>query len=61
MNINGKSILVTGGTGSFGKHFIKTILERWPQVKRLIVFSRDEQKGLFEQNNWASPHWEDLQ
>lgn len=37
------SILVTGGTGSFGKCFIKTVLERH-QPKRLIVFSRDELK-----------------
>lgn len=42
--LNGKSILITGGTGSFGKCFTKTILERWPDVKRLVIFSRDEQK-----------------
>ncbi len=40
---NGQSILVTGGTGSFGKKFIKTILERY-QPRRLIVYSRDELK-----------------
>jgi UDP-N-acetylglucosamine 4,6-dehydratase len=39
----GKSILVTGGTGSFGKQFVRTVLEL-DCVKRLIVFSRDEQK-----------------
>lgn len=44
MNLNGKSILVTGGTGSFGQHFIRTVLARWPKVRRLVVFSRDEQK-----------------
>lgn len=44
MNLNGKSILVTGGTGSFGQHFIRTVLKRWPDVRRLVVFSRDEQK-----------------
>ena len=42
--LNGKSILVTGGTGSFGKEFVKQVLERFPRVKRLIVFSRDELK-----------------
>lgn len=42
--LNNKSVLITGGTGSLGKQLVKTILERWPQVKRLIVFSRDEQK-----------------
>lgn len=40
---NGKSILVTGGTGSFGKKFIQTIIEKY-QPSRLIVFSRDELK-----------------
>lgn len=39
-----KSILVTGGTGSFGKAFVKTVLERHPDIKRLVIFSRDELK-----------------
>lgn len=42
--LNNKSILITGGTGSFGKKFVKTILERYPNVKRLVVYSRDELK-----------------
>lgn len=44
LDLNGKSILITGGTGSLGKQLTKTILERWPKVKRLVIFSRDEQK-----------------
>ena len=44
MELNDTSILVTGGTGSFGKSFIRAVLKRWPDIKRLIVFSRDEQK-----------------
>lgn len=44
LNLNGKSVLITGGTGSFGKEFTKTILSRFPEVKRLVIFSRDEQK-----------------
>lgn len=43
MSINGSSILVTGGTGSFGKKFIKLLLERYAP-RRLVVFSRDELK-----------------
>jgi len=39
-----RSILITGGTGSFGKAFVRTILNFCPQVKRLVVFSRDELK-----------------
>ncbi len=37
-------ILITGGTGSFGKAFIKATLERFPDVQRLVVYSRDELK-----------------
>jgi len=42
--LNGKSILITGGTGSFGKKFVETILLQYPEVERLVVFSRDELK-----------------
>ena len=42
--LNQKSILITGGTGSFGKAFVKVVLERYPNIKRLVIFSRDEQK-----------------
>lgn len=39
-----RSILVTGGTGTFGKAFVRHILTSHPEVERLVVFSRDEQK-----------------
>ena len=42
--LKNKSILVTGGTGSFGKAFIRTVLDRYPSVQRLVVYSRDELK-----------------
>ena len=42
--LNGKSILITGGTGSFGKAFTRIILDRWPKINRLVIYSRDEQK-----------------
>lgn len=42
--LNGKAILVTGGTGSFGRAFARDVLARYPQVKRLVVYSRDELK-----------------
>lgn len=48
--LNGKSILVTGGTGSFGKMFIKTILKDYPEIERIVVFSRDEYKQFVMQN-----------
>lgn len=42
--LNYKSVLVTGGTGSFGKEFIASILEQYPHLERVIVYSRDELK-----------------
>jgi UDP-N-acetylglucosamine 4,6-dehydratase/5-epimerase len=44
LDLNGKSILITGGTGSFGKAFVKTALERFPGIARLVIYSRDELK-----------------
>ncbi len=42
--LNNKMVLITGGTGSFGKKFIETILARFPAVRKIIIFSRDELK-----------------
>jgi UDP-N-acetylglucosamine 4,6-dehydratase len=42
--LNNKSILITGGTGSLGKALTKRIFSQFPDVKRLVIFSRDEQK-----------------
>ena len=41
--LNGKSILVTGGTGSFGRRFIRTVIDRY-EPRRLVIYSRDELK-----------------
>ncbi|MFL2889571.1 MAG: UDP-N-acetylglucosamine 4,6-dehydratase (inverting) [Pelagibacteraceae bacterium] len=42
--MNGKTILVTGGTGSFGKKFIEFLLLKYKKIKKCIVYSRDELK-----------------
>ncbi len=42
--LNNKSILITGGTGSLGKELTKTIFNKWPGIKKLVIYSRDEQK-----------------
>ncbi|MBL0356350.1 MAG: UDP-N-acetylglucosamine 4,6-dehydratase (inverting) [Chitinophagaceae bacterium] len=42
--LNGKSILITGGTGSLGNALTKHIFKNYPDVKRLVIYSRDEQK-----------------
>lgn len=39
-----KSVLITGGTGSFGKKFVETILRDYPKVRRIVIYSRDELK-----------------
>ena len=44
VDICNQSILITGGTGSFGKAFVKAVLEQCPKINRLVVFSRDELK-----------------
>ncbi|MCE3259568.1 MAG: UDP-N-acetylglucosamine 4,6-dehydratase [Bacteroidetes bacterium] len=44
LDLNNKSVLITGGTGSLGKQLTRTILQKWPNIKRLVIFSRDEQK-----------------
>ena len=44
LDLSNKSILITGGTGSLGKHLTKNILSAYPNIKRLVIFSRDEQK-----------------
>ena len=48
--LNNKTLLVTGGTGSFGKEFVKMIYEKYPKIKKLIIFSRDELKQ-FDMSN----------
>ncbi len=42
--LNNKTVLITGGTGSFGKKFMELILKEYPQVKKIVIYSRDELK-----------------
>ena len=44
MDLSEKSLLITGGTGSLGKALTNDILKKWPNINRLVIFSRDEQK-----------------
>lgn len=50
--LNDKSILVTGGTGSFGKTFTKYVLEHY-EPRKIIIYSRDEYKQFVMQNDFA--------
>jgi UDP-N-acetylglucosamine 4,6-dehydratase len=42
--LNNKSILLTGGTGSFGNKFIEMVIKKYKKIKRLVIYSRDELK-----------------
>ena len=55
-----KNILITGGTGSFGKEFVRTVLERYPHIKRLVVYSRDELKQFEMQQQFSGAKHEGL-
>ena len=52
--LSGKSILITGGTGSFGRAFVRSVLAKYPDVRRLVIYSRDELKQ-FEMSQEFSP------
>ena len=52
--LDNKSILITGGTGSFGRAFVRTVLAKYPNVRRLVIYSRDELKQ-YEMSQEFSP------
>ena len=54
MNLTGKSILITGGTGSLGKALTKRIFKENPNVKRVVIYSRDEQKQFVMAQDYPS-------
>lgn len=58
--LNGKSILVTGGTGSFGKKFVETILLQYPEIERVVVYSRDELKQFEMAQQFPEVHYKQI-
>jgi len=52
LDLNDKAVLVTGGTGSFGKHFVATVIRQY-KPRRLIIFSRDELKQYEMQQSFG--------
>jgi UDP-N-acetylglucosamine 4,6-dehydratase (inverting) len=60
LDLNGKSVLITGGTGSFGKTFIKTVLQKWPDIRRLVIYSRDEQKQFHMALEYPEPKYPNI-
>lgn len=55
--LSNKSILITGGTGSLGKELVKTIFAKWPDVRRVVIFSRDEQKQFLMAQDYPVEHY----
>ena len=54
MTLNNKSILITGGTGSFAKAFLEKILNRYKNIKRIVIYSRDELKQFDLANKYKA-------
>ena len=59
MSLDGKSVLITGGTGSFGKEFIQTVLGRY-NVKKMIIYSRDELKQSEMKHQYPSDQYRNV-
>ena len=60
LDLNQKSILITGGTGSLGKALTRRVFEEWPDVKRLVIFSRDEQKQFVMAQEYPAKNYPSL-
>ena len=54
MTLNNKSILITGGTGSFAKAFLEKILNKYKNIKRIVIYSRDELKQFDLANRYKA-------
>ena len=57
LELKNKSILITGGTGSLGKALTKHILDNYPKVKKVVIFSRDEQKQFQMSQDFPSSQY----
>ncbi len=60
MTLNNKSILITGGTGSFAKAFLEKILIRYKNIKRIVIYSRDELKQFDLANKYKEKKFNNL-
>jgi UDP-N-acetylglucosamine 4,6-dehydratase len=57
MDLNNKSILITGGTGSFGRKFVDYLLNNFPDIKKIIILSRDELKQFEMAQQYLDPKY----
>lgn len=57
LDLNDKTVLITGGTGSLGQRLVKRILQEWPGIKKLIIYSRDEHKQFHMSQQYPSKQY----
>lgn len=60
LDLTNKSILITGGTGSFGKKFVEMVYQRYPDLKRLVIYSRDELKQFEMAQHYPSSKYRSI-
>ena len=60
LDLTNKSILITGGTGSFGKKFVEMVYQRFPGVKRVVIYSRDELKQFEMAQHYPQSHYKSI-
>ena len=58
--LNGKTVLITGGSGSFGNKFVEVILRDYPRVKKIIIYSRGELKQFNMRQSWPEKDYPQL-
>ena len=58
--LNGKTVLITGGSGSFGNKFVEVILRDYPRVKKIIIYSRGELKQFNMRQRWPEKDYPQL-
>lgn len=58
--LNNKTILITGGSGSFGKKFVEVILRDYPNVRKIIIYSRGELKQFEMKQRWPEAKFPQL-
>ncbi|MFN6943432.1 MAG: polysaccharide biosynthesis protein, partial [Cytophagaceae bacterium] len=61
LDLNGSNLLITGGTGSFGKKFIQILFQKFPGIKKLVVFSRDEYKQYEMSREFSGKEYKAIQ
>ena len=58
--LNNKTVLITGGSGSFGNKFVEVILRDFPDVKKIIIYSRGELKQFNMKQRWPEKDYPQL-